>query len=178
MNACSEDTGAWERTDVEDGPSAWVRRLVDEACNRGNLAALDEVLARPDGPAEEQITAAAVTRLGPLLAEFRAAVPDARWTIVEQIAQANTVVTRLTVQGTFSGPLVGLAPPGRAATLTGVAISRFAAGRLVDLRLQADLLGLLQQLGVLPPLELTQALTMARVARVGELLGGAAEREI
>jgi hypothetical protein len=82
------------------------------------------------------------------------------------------VVTRLAVQGTFSGPLVGLAPPGRPATVTGVAISRFAQGRLVELWLQADLLGLLVQLGVLPPLGLAQALAMARVQRAGALLAG------
>ena len=91
---------------------------------------------------------------------------------MEQIAQGETVVTRLMVQGTFSGPLVGLAPPGRPATLTGVAISRFAQGRLVDLWLQADLLGLLVQLGVLPPLDLARAVAMAQVARAGALLAG------
>jgi hypothetical protein len=80
------------------------------------------------------------------------------------------VVTRLVVQGTFAGALLGLAPPGRPATLTGVAISRFARGLLVDLWLQADLLGLLQQLAVLPPLELAQAVAMAQVARAGALL--------
>ena len=71
------------------------------------------------------------------------------------------------LQGTFSGRLLGLAPPGRPATLTGVAISRFAEGRLVALWLQADLLGLLVQLGVLPPLDLAQAVAMARVLRTG-----------
>jgi hypothetical protein len=71
------------------------------------------------------------------------------------------------VQGTFSGPLVGLAPPGRAATLTGVAIGRFSEGRLVELWLQADLLGFLQQLDVLPPLRLAQAVTLAQVLKVG-----------
>jgi predicted ester cyclase len=148
--------------------AARVRRLVDEACNRGNLAVLEEVLP-PPGP-----TDAADGRAGlPLrdyLAAFRDAVPDARWTIVEQIAQGTTVVTRLAVQGTFSGPLVGLAPPGRPAMVTGVAISRFVQGRLVELWLQADLLGLLVQLGVLPPLGLAQALAMARVQRAGALL--------
>jgi predicted ester cyclase len=120
---------------------------------------------------DEQLTEAdAAARLRPLLAGFRAAVPDARWTIVEQIAQGATVVTRLRIQGTFSGQLLGLAPPGRPATLTGVAISRFAHGRLVELWLQADLLGLLVQLGVLPPLDLTRALAMAEVARAGTLL--------
>ncbi len=151
------------------GVAARTRLLVEEACNKGNLTVLDEVL----GPTREPPAAAGdPARVRPLLAAFRAAVPDAHWTIVEQIAQGDRVVTRLEVQGTFSGPLVGLVPPGRPATLSGVAISRFARGRLVELWLQADLLDFLQQLGVLPPLSLTQAVTMARVLRAGALLAG------
>ena len=153
-----------------DALPARVRRLVDEACNRGNLAVLDAALP-PPGPTDPA-DGWAGTPLRDYLAAFRDAVPDARWTIVEQIVQGTTVVTRLSVQGTFSGPLVGLVPPGRPATVTGVAISRFARGRLVDLWLQADLLGLLVQLGVLPPLGLAQALAMARVQRAGVLLAG------
>jgi hypothetical protein len=146
--------------------AALVRRVVEEACNRGDLAILDELLAvsTPMCPRDP------LRRLPALLAAFQAAVPDARWAILEQVAEGETVVTRLSVQGSFSGPLVGLAPPGRPATLTGVAISRFAAGRLEALWLQADLLGLLEQLGVLPPLDLAQAVTMAQVRRAGALL--------
>lgn len=163
--------------------AALVRRVVEEACNRGDLDVLDDLLAPPIhvGPMDqhdrrsEMATTAAPDapeweRLRDLLTAFRIAVPDARWTIMEQITEGETVVARLSVQGTFSGPLLRLAPPGRPATLTGVAIGRFAAGRLVDLWLQADLLGLLEQLGVMPPLDLAQAVTMAQVLRAGALL--------
>jgi hypothetical protein len=153
--------------------AALVRRVVEEACNQGNLAVLDELLAppAPGGARPDAAPGAAVPeRLPALLAAFQAAVPDARWTILEQVAAGETVVTRLEVRGTFSGPLVGLGPPGRPATLTGVAISRFAAGRLVDLSLQADLLGLLTQLGVLPALDLARTVAMARVQWAGVLL--------
>jgi hypothetical protein len=161
--------------------AALVRWVVEEACNQGNMAVLDELLAPsaerapldPGGARPDTASDAPVgERLPALLAAFRLAVPDARWTILEQVAAGETVVTRLEVRGTFSGPLVGLAPPGRPATLTGVAISRFAAGRLVDLSLQADLLGLLTQLGVLPALDLARTVAMARVQWAGSLLAG------
>lgn len=154
-------------------PAALLCRLIEEACNQGDLTILDALLP-PAGGADD------VTPLGRLreyLAAFRTAVPDARWTIIEQIAGPEAVMLRLQVQGTFSGPLLGLAPPGRPASLTGVVISRFSAGRLVALWLQADLLDLLQQLEVLPPLALTQALTMARVLHAGTLLAAAPGRE-
>jgi predicted ester cyclase len=158
-----------------DAHAASARRLVDEVCNGGDLAVLDELLAPPAPLAgEEAPDASACRHLRELLVAFRAAVPDARWTIDEEIAAGDTVVVRLAVRGTFAGPLVGLAPPGRPATLTGVAIGRFAEGRLVRLWVQADLLGLLEQLRVSPPLDLARAVTLAQVQRVGAQLSGRA----
>lgn len=154
-------------------PAALIRRVVEEACNNGRLAILDAALPpRPPAGTADEMDRPAWVRLPKLLAAFREAVPDARWTIAEQITEGDTVMTRLAVVGTFSGSLLGLAPPGRPATLTGVAIGRFAEGRLIDLWLQADLLGLLEQLRVLPPLGLTQAAAMARVQHAGALLAG------
>ncbi|HET7036179.1 MAG TPA: ester cyclase [Thermomicrobiaceae bacterium] len=158
---------AWGGRDTT--PAACVRWLVEEACNNGNLAALDAVLALPNPPGPAADVGARPT-LRDTLADFRDAVPDARWTILELVAEGEAVVARLKVQGTFSGPLLGLAPPGRPATVTGVAICRFAEGCLVDLWLQADLLGLLMQLGVLPRLDLARVVAMARVARAGARL--------
>ncbi len=159
--------------------AAMVRRVVEEACNRGNLAVLNELLASPTyhepldqrGQRSPVVPGAPVReRLRELLAAFRAAVPNARWTILEQVAAGETVVTRLEVQGSFSGLLVRLAPPGWPATLTGVVIGRFEGGCPVELWMQADLLGLLEQLRVMPPLDLARAATMAQVQRVGSLL--------
>jgi hypothetical protein len=157
--------------------AAVVRRVVEEACNRGDLAVLEEVLAPPGGPGD-QTRAVLGIALGPpvpgclreLLAAFRAAVPDGRWVIQELVAEGETVVARLEVRGSFSGPLVRLAPPGRPATLTGVAICRFAGIHLVGLWLQADLLGLLEQLGVMPSLGLGRAVTVAQVLHAGTAL--------
>jgi predicted ester cyclase len=149
-------------------PAAIIRRLVEHACNGGNLAALDEALA-PVG-ADSARGVSGVGNLREALAAFQAYVPDARWTIVEQVAEGDTVVTRLRVRGAFSGPLLGLAPPGRPATLEGMVIARFVGACVADVWLQADLLGLLQQLDVLPSLDLSRALTLARVARTGAIM--------
>ncbi len=157
-------------TASHSAPAAIIRRLVEQACNGGNLTALDAALAPADAGARG---VGSVGNPREALAAFRAYVPDARWTIVEQVAEGDTVVTRLRVRGAFAGPLLGLAPPGRPATLEGVAIARFVGACLADLWLQADLLGLLQQLDVLPSLDLSRALTLAQVARAGALLGDA-----
>lgn len=57
--------------------------------------------------------------------------------------------------------------------IKGDTIGRFDRGCLEELWVQADLLGLLQQLGVLPSLDLAQAVTMAQVLRAGNACVGA-----
>lgn len=143
-------------------PAERVQRLVEEVCNGGNLALLPELIG-----------AATHDRLSRLLLDFRSAVPDAQWTIEHQLSQGDTVMTRLSISGAFSGSLLGLARPGRFATLSGVAIGRFDRGCLEELWVQADLRGLLQQLGVMPSLDLAQAVTMAQVLRAGNTCVGA-----
>jgi predicted ester cyclase len=151
-------------------PAAFVRRLVEEACNEGDLSILDELV-----PGSASVGAAAqpgAGRLRQVLPEFRAAVPDARWEILEQIATGNTVVTRLQVEGTHRSGLWGIAPTGRMATVTGVLSCRFARGRVVACWAQADLLGLLCQLGVLPAMELERVVAVARLLQTGQAWAG------
>jgi hypothetical protein len=62
---------------------------------------------------------------------------------------AAALVRHVVKEDGNQGNLAVPAPPGRPATLTGVAFSRCVAGRLGDLRLKADLLGLLPQPGAL-----------------------------
>jgi predicted ester cyclase len=46
---------------------------------------------------------------------------------------------------------MGIPPTGKQVTLPGVVIDRIADGQLVESWLQADVLGMLQQLGVIQP---------------------------
>ena len=54
--------------------------------------------------------------------------------------------------------------------MTGVLICRFANGRVATCWAQADLLGLLCRLGVLPSLDLEKVVAVARVLQAGERL--------
>jgi predicted ester cyclase len=83
------------------------------------------------------------------VAMYRTAFPDYACTVDDQIAEGDKVVTRWTVRGTQQGELMGIPPTGKQVTLPGVVIDRIAAnGQLVETWLQADVLGMLQQLGV------------------------------
>jgi predicted ester cyclase len=84
---------------------------------------------------------------------FRRAFPNLYITIDDQIARGNKVVTRWTAHGTHLGDLMGLPSTGRDVTVTGIAIGRVVANRLVEYWGNFDALGLIQQIGVIPTIE-------------------------
>jgi predicted SnoaL-like aldol condensation-catalyzing enzyme len=67
-----------------------------------------------------------------------------------QIAEGDRVATCWTARATHTGALQGLPPTGRTAQVTGVNVTRFADGRIVESWYNFDMLGLLQQLGAVP----------------------------
>lgn len=83
--------------------------------------------------------------------QFLAAISDARITIEDLIAEGDKVAARLTVSGTSRGPFAGHPPTGRRVTFTSMRMYRVADGKIVESWAMQDRLGLLQQLGVLPP---------------------------
>jgi predicted ester cyclase len=80
----------------------------------------------------------------------RAAFPDLRLTIEDQIAEGDKVVTRFTARGTHRGKLPGIAPTGKQVTTTAIIINRYTGGKIAESWINGDILGLLQQLGVIP----------------------------
>jgi steroid delta-isomerase-like uncharacterized protein len=87
---------------------------------------------------------------------LRAAFPDVRHTIEDQIAEGDKVVTRVTAKATFQGAILGIPPNGKVITIEGISIHRIAGGQFVEHWATADNLSLYQQLGAIPPLALTR----------------------
>ncbi len=81
---------------------------------------------------------------------YLTAFPDVHFTIEDMIAEGDTVVVRQTGRGTHQGDLMGIPPTGKQVTVTGIGIYRFANGKYVEGWQNADDLGMLQQLGVIP----------------------------
>ncbi|HEX2156502.1 MAG TPA: ester cyclase [Actinomycetes bacterium] len=81
---------------------------------------------------------------------WRAAFPDVRSTVEEQVAEGDRVVTRWTARGTHTGDFQGMVPTGRSFTLTGITIERVVDGKIAEVWVNRDDLGLLSQLGALP----------------------------
>jgi predicted ester cyclase len=82
------------------------------------------------------------------------AIPDGQVkTFKDQIAEGDKVVTRFTFQGTHTGgDLLGIAPTNKKFAISGIIISRIVNGKVVEEWEALDLLGMMQQLGVIPPM--------------------------
>jgi predicted ester cyclase len=65
-------------------------------------------------------------------------------------AEGDKVVVRWSASGTHQGEYFGIAPTNRHVTPNGMAIYRFADGKIVEEWMNTDMLGLLRQLGVIP----------------------------
>jgi steroid delta-isomerase-like uncharacterized protein len=79
------------------------------------------------------------------------AFPDINFSIDDIIAEGDRVVTRLTISGTHKGELRGMPPTGKTATITGISIYRISEGKIAEGWVLSDRLGMMQQLGVIPP---------------------------
>lgn len=139
----------------EEANKALVRRYYEEVWNQGNLALIDELIA-PDMPNQ----ATPRFPVGPegirMNVEFvRAGLPDLHTVIDDMIAEGDRVVVRWTDYGTHTGPLgpMRVPPTGRSIVYRGINIYRIAGGKIVEDWGEQDMIGLMQQLGMLPPNE-------------------------
>jgi steroid delta-isomerase-like uncharacterized protein len=125
-----------------------VRRWYVEALNMQNLAVADEIIAD-----DFVINGEAVGRAGLKQAAMwvRSVFADIHVTIDEMLAEADKVVTRWTARGTHRGTFLGVPPTGKPVILHGIHIDRLAGGMIVERWENADIFGLLQQLGAIPP---------------------------
>jgi steroid delta-isomerase-like uncharacterized protein len=134
------------------------KRVIEEAWNQGNLDALNELVA-PNYVGHDT--------LGPEIHglegfkkrvhSLRTAFPDLHLTVEDMFADGDVVITRFNSRGTHKGNFQGAAPTGKHCHVSGITISRFSDGKLVEAWVQTDALGLMQQLGVVPAVGQTKA---------------------
>jgi steroid delta-isomerase-like uncharacterized protein len=79
-----------------------------------------------------------------------AAFPDARFPVADVIAEGDKVAVRHNFQGTHREPFQGVPASDRPVDIGGIAIFRMEDGKVVEAWLNADFLGLLQQIGAIP----------------------------
>jgi steroid delta-isomerase-like uncharacterized protein len=131
---------------------AQIRRIYEEVFNKGNLAVADELMAP-----NYVFHVSGQEFKGPegfkqFATIYRTAFPDIHITVEDMVAEGDKVVHRISTRGTHKGEMMGIAPTGKQIATTGIVISRFAAGKEVEVWANLDMLGMLQQMGVVPPM--------------------------
>ncbi len=129
-----------------------VRHFVTEVLSQGKIESTCEFFW------EDMVEQAPLPGQGPglrglqdVLRGMRAAFPDMYWTVEEQIAEGDKVMTRFEWTGTHKAEFFGVPATGRPVRVWGVVIDRLEGGKIKDTRIIMDALGLMMQLGAFPP---------------------------
>jgi steroid delta-isomerase-like uncharacterized protein len=129
-----------------------IRQFIGEVLNQGDIDAtgkffwedmVEQVPLPGQGPG--------LAGLKDVLRGLRSAFPDMHWTVEEQIAEGDKVVTRFEWTGTHRAEFLGVPATGRPVKVWGIVIDRLESGKIKDTRIIMDALGLMMQLGVFPP---------------------------
>jgi predicted ester cyclase len=108
---------------------------------------LDQLLASDytnhDAPAG---TPAGIEGVRQIVKTFRAAFPDLKLTIEEQIAEGDKVCSLVTTRGTHRGAIFGIQPTDKPVVMSGLTMVRIVDGRLTDSWVKNDIAGLMNQL--------------------------------
>lgn len=124
-----------------------VRNFVEQVINNRDLDAAGAYVA------EDVVEQVPFPGQGPGLAGLKdvlrglfAAFPDMHWTIDEQIAETDKVLTRFTWTGRHDGEFFGVPASRRPVSVWGMVIDRVEHGRIKDTRILMDAFGLMRQL--------------------------------
>ncbi|MEV5826266.1 ester cyclase [Spirillospora sp. NPDC052242] len=131
-----------------------VRRFYREI-DAGNLESMDEIVAEDyldHSPPPFPISASGREGLKEVFRMFWEATPGTH-EIQDQVAEGDKVVTRLLCRGVHEGDLPGIPATGNEMLMSATVIHRIENGRLAEKWSDKDLVRLLQQLDVVPPLD-------------------------
>jgi serine phosphatase RsbU (regulator of sigma subunit)/predicted ester cyclase len=129
-----------EKVSVAEENKAIVRRFLEELA-KGNLDVIDELVA-PDF-----VDRSLMPGQGPTREDYKRSVEEIldafsimNFTIEEQIAQGETVVTKYTERSVIRGEFAGLPPTGTEELFEGIYIHRISRGKIVEEWSQANTL--------------------------------------
>jgi steroid delta-isomerase-like uncharacterized protein len=109
-----------------------IRRWLDGVFTRGDLDEADELFtlnyALHDSSFPHDVHGAEGIKR--YVSAYRAAFPDLRVTVEDQLAEEDKVVTRWTVRGTHLGEFLGLAPTGDEVAVSGIEFDLIVGGRI------------------------------------------------
>jgi steroid delta-isomerase-like uncharacterized protein len=133
----------------EQAGASSYRQWVEEVFNQRRTDRIDEYIAAdfvertPNWPSGLEGARQSV-------AVFLTAFPDLHIDVEDVVAQGDKLVARQCATGTHLGEFQGIPPTGKQFNVTGMDMWRVEGGKCAEHWIEMDMLGLLQQLGVIP----------------------------
>lgn len=126
-----------------------IQRWFEEVWNKGNLDAIDELLAadavgRGLGEAGKDVYGPAGFK--PFVQRIRGAFPDIHITVEDTVAEGDKVAARFTATMTHEGDDLGLPATGKRVTVSGITFTLVRNGQIADGWNCWDIYGMMQQL--------------------------------
>jgi predicted ester cyclase len=111
-----------------------------------------EALSGKDKPRElqDQYIADSDQELKEHIIAFEAAFPHYELVAEDLVAEGDRVAVRTTFKGTHTGEFMGVAPTGKDVSIPIMLIYRIEGGKIAEHWMNADAMGLMQQLGAIP----------------------------
>jgi steroid delta-isomerase-like uncharacterized protein len=132
--------------------TAITRRHIEQVINKSNIAAIDELFAPTiafHDPAAPGGEIHGTSNLKQFFTNLHTAF-DFHFTIEDMFADGDKVTCRWTGHFMQKGEFAGIPPTGKRATTPGIGIFKCAGGKIEEVWVSYDTLGLIQQLGVDP----------------------------
>ena len=132
--------------------SSPLRALFGQAFNQGNLAMVDELVS-VDSSTHIPGWGMPANRLGlkQMITTLRSGFPNLHCTVEDQIVGGDKFAALLLMRGTHMGSFYGSQPTGRLVEVQGFFFARIANEKIIEEWIMVDLMGILQQLGIIPP---------------------------
>ncbi len=133
-----------------DENKAVIRRGFEEGMNQRKLQVFDETLAPTYVNHDLPTPSPGADGFKQVISMFLTGFPDLQVTLEDALAEGDKVATRGVLRGTHHGDFMGIPATGKPVPVQYIDIWRVEHGQAVENWVQMDMLGMLQQLGVMP----------------------------
>jgi predicted ester cyclase len=127
-----------------------LRRLFEEGMNRGNAAVIDELVDEQYVNHDFPLPLKGADGFKQIVAIFKGGFPDIQVTIEDEFEDGDMVGSRGTFTGTHDGEFMGIPATSKPVTIKYLDLWRVKDGKFHETWVQMDMMGLMQQIGVVP----------------------------
>jgi len=126
-----------------------IRRFIDDVFVKGNADAVEKLVTSNFTPHSWGNMPPGVEPLKEAVKRVHAGLSDVSMKIEDVIAEEDKVAVRLTAHGRHTGEFMGLPATGREYTISETHIFHMRDGKIAEHWRDADMLGLMRQLGAI-----------------------------